>query len=266
MLSLRIDIYAWIPQPDVPNPIADLPGGVARWGPGACGPRFGGDNFVTPPANYLWNDTYRAKQSFAFRVSEWGMPATVTYNPGVAPGLTTVLTAPRSAGGKVCHELTPTVTKSFSNVSWQKADGWYQVRLRGAAHDPVPAEALAKLVGSIGTSIGNAVTPDLEWDLDLRIQASDTLPLGTRVHYAISSPLSLDASSRVFPRVRTSGAANLLHGLITVRRYPSYVVYVSTGSGAYPTKTVPLYFADADKRSLAEIIVGQTDVIPQLAW
>jgi hypothetical protein len=266
MLSLRIDIYSWISQPDVPNPIADLPGGVARWGRGACGPRFGGDNFVTPPANYLWKDTYRAKQSFAFRVSDWGMPATVIYNPGVAPGLTTVLTAPRSAGGKVCHELTPTITKSFANVSWQKADGWYQVRLRGAAHDPVPAEALAKLVGSTGTSIGNALTPDLEWDLDLRIQASATLPLGTRARYAISSPLSLDASSQVFPRARTSGAANLLHGLITVRRYPSYVVYASTGLGAYPIKTVPIYFANADKRNIAEIIVGQTDVIPQLVW
>jgi hypothetical protein len=28
MQSFRIDIYAWIPQPDVPNPVASLPGGL----------------------------------------------------------------------------------------------------------------------------------------------------------------------------------------------------------------------------------------------
>ena len=265
--SFRIDIYAWIPQPDVPNPIASLAGGTARWGPAACGPRFGGDDFVTPPGTYLaWKDTYRAKQSFAFQVSDWGMPPTITYNPGVVPGLTTVLTAPRSAGGKVCYKLTPTVTKSSSGVSWQKSDGWYQVTLRGAAHDPVPAEALAKVVGPVGTPIGDALTPDLEWDLDLRFQASATLPLSTRARYAISSQLSLDVSDRVSTRTRMSGATNLLHGLITVRRYPSYVVYVSTGSGANPTNMALLYFADASTRSLAEIVIGQTDVIPQLAW
>jgi len=32
MSNFRVDIYAWIPQADVPNPINMLPGGVQRWG------------------------------------------------------------------------------------------------------------------------------------------------------------------------------------------------------------------------------------------
>jgi hypothetical protein len=267
--NFRIDIYAWIPQPDVPNPIAGLPGGTARWGPGACGPRFGGDNFVVPPRSHAaWAGTYRAKQSFAFHAASFGMPPVIVFNTGVTPGLTTVLTAPRSAGGSICYSLTPTVTKSTAGVEWKASDRWYEVKLNGAAHDPVPASALTNLFHSPGAgAIGHALTPDLEWDLTIRFQLSSGLPMSTRARYAVSSGLSLDASGRTFPApTNFGGSSNLVHGLITVRRFPSYVTYVTIGPSAGTGVTIPLYFADASGRNLAEIVVGQTDPIRQLTW
>lgn len=269
MPDFRIDIFAWIPQPDVPNPIAGLPGGTAKWGPGACGARFGGDNFIVPPRSYaVWSGTYRAKQSFAFRAASFGSPPAVTLNPGVTPGLTTVLTAPRSAGGTVCYSLTPIVTKTTAGVEWKASDGWYEVRLNGAAHDPVPAAALGQLFGSpAGGAIGHALTPDLEWDLTLRFQSGSRLPALTRGRYAMSSGLNLDASGRAFATpANFGGTSNLVHGLIAVRRYPSYVAYVTVASGTGIGVTIPLYFADASSRSLAEIVIGQTDPVRQLTW
>jgi hypothetical protein len=70
-----------------------------------------------------------------------------------------------------------------------------------------------------------------------------------------------------FPcRPLLAGAANLVHGLITVRRFPSYVVYVTIDRGTGAAVTIPIYFADASGRSLLEIAVGQTDTLRQLVW
>jgi hypothetical protein len=77
-----------------------LPGGVSRWGQGACRPRFSGDSFVTPPARYIWSKTYRAMQ-IGFQAKDIGAPPLITVNTGVKPGLTTVLTATRAAGARL---------------------------------------------------------------------------------------------------------------------------------------------------------------------
>jgi hypothetical protein len=67
------------------------------------------------------------------------------------------------------------------------------------------------------------------------------------------------------PRPPSAAAPTQCTGPITVRRLPSYVIYVilepRTGSGV----TVSLHFADAGGRYLAEV-VGQTDPIRQLMW
>src|SRR5262245_36376309 len=116
-MQFQVNVFAWIPLPEVPNPLASLPGGTATWGPGACGPYFGGDNFGQPAATASsWAGTFRARQAFGFRVGSFGDSPTVTLNSGVLPGTTTVLTAPRKAGGTVCHSLTATVKTSSASV------------------------------------------------------------------------------------------------------------------------------------------------------
>jgi hypothetical protein len=267
MLNFRLDIFAWIPQPDLYNPIFDLPGGVRRWGPGACGPRFGGDFFVTPPARYDWTQTFRAKQTFGFQADEIGAPPQMNLNTGVRPGTTTVLTAPRAAGGRVCYSQTPTVTASSASVAWNVSDSYYEVRMHGAAHDPVPATAAANALGSLGAGVGSTLTPDLEWNLTLRFQSGPKVPMTLRARYGFSGAIKLDTSEDAFPApANFGGTANLTHGIIMVRRFPSYVVYATVDSGACPPVTIPIYFADASGRSLGAILVGQHDPIRQLTW
>ena len=269
MLKFRVDVFAWIPQPEVPNPINALPGGVARWGPGACGPYFGGDNFILPPKlPSAWGGrTFRARQTFEFQDLSFGYAPATTIDPGVLPGTTTVLTATRAAGGAVCYKLTATVKASSASVKWVASDGWYEVKMHGAAQDPVPAAVGGKTLGSVGSVAASAATPNLEWDLVLRIQRGTTLPLTTRGRYAFSSALCLDAAARSFPgTVACGGTANLMHGLIMVRRFPSYVVYVTVDPGTGLSTSVPLYFAEASGRNLLEIAVGQTDPLRQLTW
>lgn len=263
MLKFRLDIYAWIPQPDLPNPVFALPG---KWGPGACGPRFGGDFLVTPPRQYSWSKTYRAMQTFAFQANDLGAPPVVTLNAGVKPGLTTVLTAPRAAGGRVCYSQVPTITASQAAASWNATDGYYEVQMHGAAHDPVPATAASQVLGRFGGTAGSALTPDLEWNLTIRFQRGLTIPLLLRARYAFSGAMSLDVSANTFPGGRFNGSENSIHGIIMVRRFPSYVVYATVDSGRSVPITIPIYFADANKRSLAEIVVGQHDPIRQLTW
>jgi hypothetical protein len=261
MLQFRLDVYAWIPQPDVPNPLAALPGGVTTWGRAACGSRFGGDDFTTPPLKpTLWGDlTYRARQSFAFRVENFGGEPTTFLDTGVVPGLTTVLTSPRAQGGTRCFALTPTVTKSASSVEFQSSDSWYEVLLHGAAHDPVPASAAGHKLGSVGSKLGHLMTPDLEWEVKLRIQQGTTLPRLTRLRYAASTAASLDSGDFSLD----GNGNNLLHGLITVRRFPSYIVYATINENV-----VPVYFADASQRvfGLGQIVIGQTDPLRRVRW
>jgi hypothetical protein len=267
MAAFAIDVFAWIPQPDVPNPIHSLPGGTARWGPGACGPRFGGDNLARPPWTPLaWTAlTYRAKQTLGFQVPSFGSAPAVTINTGVIPGTTTVLTAPRSAGGTVCHSLRALVRHSSASVTWVASDHWYRVRMHGEAEDPVPSAVGSRVAGGLGAGAAIAVTPNLGWDLDLRLQTGSTLPLATRARYAASSGLSMDEAAVSFPGVGFPGASNLAHGLITLRRFPSYIMYLTVSDSGRLT-TVPHYFANANARSLAEIVVGQADVLRPLPW
>lgn len=269
MLVVTLEVFAWIPQAEVPNPISMLPGGVGRWGPGACGPFFGGDDFVTPPASPAgWaGRTFRARQTFAFRIPRFADPPSVGASSGVVPGTTTVLTARRAAGGRVCYSLTALVRKSAAGVAWKPSDGWYEARLQGAAEDPVPLAVGARTLGAVGAGVAGALTPQLEWDLVIRFQRGSTLPLMTRARYGASRLLSLDVAAATFPAPMGLGSGvDLVHGLLTVRRFPSYVVYVTVDRGGAAPVTVPIYFADASHRALGEIVVGQTDVLRALRW
>ena len=116
-MRVRIDVYAWIPQADVPNPISSLPGGTASWGPGACGPLFGGDDMIMPPTfASAWTKTYRATHTFEFGFDSFGAMPQVLLNPGIKPGTTTILTAPRKSGGSACFSLQARVIRGSSQV------------------------------------------------------------------------------------------------------------------------------------------------------
>ena len=269
MLTFRADVFSWIPQSDVPNPIHSLPGGVARWGTGACGPRFGGDDFITPPNSYAgWNGrTYRAMQTLAFKIAKFGVRPDIVVDTGVVPGLTTVLTGPRSSGGKICTSLTPTVTNSSSDIGWNESENWYELRMHGSAHDPIPEAALKHFAGAIASDVGSALTPDLEWNITIRIQTErDVKSRLVRLRYSIADLMSLDDSGAISAPQNFGGNANLIHGLAYVRRFPSYVVYVTVSSETRTMVSLPVYFSDASARSLAEIVIGQNDAIRQLPW
>jgi hypothetical protein len=269
MFTFRVDVFAWIPQPDVPNPIHSLPGGVARWGVGACGPRFGGDGFVRPPATYAgWNNlTYRARQTLAFKISSFGARPDPDADTGVIPGLTTVLTSPRSSGGRVCTSLTPKVTKSRSGISWVESQKWYEMRLQGAAHDPIPAAAIQYFAGTLGSNIGSALTPDLEWDLTIRVQKEHEIKSRlAKLRYSVADLMNLDSSEKLPARQDFGGTSNLIHGLAYVRRFPSYAIYVTVSGNQRILVSLPVYFADASGRNLGEIVIGQSDLIRQLTW
>jgi len=268
MLTFRTDVYSWIPQADIVNPIALLPGGVARWGAGACGPRFGGDGFTQPASSYSgWKGkTFRATQSLAFNITSFGAKPNVSVDSGVTPGLTTVLTGPRSAGGRVCTSLTPTITKSTSDVSWSASDRWYEMRMHGSAHDPIPEAALKFFAGDVGLRAGGLMTPDLEWRLVIRVQEGTTQSLLTRLRYGVASTLSLDTSQRIPAPQNFGGTSNLIHGLVYVRKFPSYVVYMSITGETISPISLPVYFSDATERHWTAILLGQEDPIRQVSW
>ena len=264
-MDVRLDVFAWIPQPEVPNPVYSLPGGTARWGQGACGPYFGGDNFKLPPATVAgYTGTFRAKQSFGFRFGAIGDPPAVTLNTSVSPGTTTVLTAQRAAGGSACQSVTATILGSQASVKWDKSNAWYEVQLYGEAQDPVPTASAGALpiVGKPGSIVASALTPNLEWDLTLRLQSGTSIGLMTRAGYATNFGNGLDVAQSSFPSpINFGGTSNLVHGTMKVRRFPSYVMYVTIGS-----VTVPLFFADASNRNFLEITVAETAVLRQLTW
>ena len=300
-MLIQVDVFAWIPNPDVPNPIHSLPGGVATWGSGACGPRFGGDDFVTPPVSLTgWaTKTFRAKQQVKFLADPWGVVSSPTLGR-VAPGLTTVLTAPRSAGGAVCHSLTPIVLGESVDVTFDAGAGWYEVRMRGKVMDPVPVATGASTGTRVGTAVGEAidgafrkvgirptalapvmgrgggavggtsaqiVTPALEWDLTLRLQSGASVANLTRARYAADAPLSLDNSPRLGTGHRLgSTASNIAHGIITTRRFPSYIVYLSVTPLGGAIATQPVFFADASSRNFLEIVASQDSQIRQIVW
>lgn len=268
MPTFRADVYSWISQQDVPNPIAALPGGVARWGSGACGPRFGGDGFIQPPISHEgWKaKTFRAMQTLAFSVSSFGERPSTLIDTGVIPGLTTVLTKPRSEGGRLCTSLTLVVTTSESDVSWDSSEQWYEMRLHGSAHDPIPEAALKYFAGKGGEKLGRLFTPDLEWRLAIRIQKGTVQSRLTRLRYGIADLINLDTSDRIAAPQNLGGTENLVHGLAYVRRFPSYVVYLSASGDDKAPRSLPIYFSDASERSLAEIVVGQQDAIRQITW
>lgn len=267
-MLFRADVFTWIPLPDVPNPLHSLPGGTGRWGPGACGPHFGGDDFVAPPVSHaLWTTrTFRARQTLAFEVARFGDPPLITVNSGCVPGITTVLTGPRRSGGRLCHSLTATVKTSTSSVTFDASANWYSLKMHGEAQDPVPAAVAAHGVSAGAGSAASALTPNLEWELDLRFQDGSGLPFATRARYAVSAAASLDVAATTFPHLGSlGGGGRTIHGLLTLRRFPSLVLYttVDTGGGA---STVPHYFADASARSLGAIVIGQTDVLRTIPW
>ena len=302
-MLVQVDVFAWIPDRDVLNPLSLLPGGVSTWGLGACGPRFGGDDFVTPPASLTgWaTKTFRAKQQVSFTADPWGVVTSPTLGR-VTPGLTTVLTAPRSAGGTVCHSLTPIVLKSSADITFDSGEDWYEVRMNGRVMDPVPvatgsstgtrggaavggiidgalgrvgikmptiAPVAGRTGGAVGSATAGASTPALEWDLTLRIQRGGSLGTLTRARYAADAPMSLDNSARLGTGSGLGvGKENLVHGLVTTRRYPSYIAYLSITPRGGMLVSQPVFFADASSRTLGlgEILVPWDSKIRQVTW
>jgi hypothetical protein len=109
--------------------------------------------------------------------------------------------------------------------------------MHGAAHDPVPSTAAAEALGSFGRAAGSAVTPDLEWNLTIRFQRGLIIPNLLRARYTFSSAMNLDVSTSTFPPTQFNSSENLVHGVIMVRRFPSYVVYATLDSGnGYPLR------------------------------
>jgi hypothetical protein len=278
MDRFRLDVFSWIPQPEVENPIATVakysPRALGSWGPGACGPYFGGDNFTTPPLTPDgWQQlTFRARQGFGFQIRTFGDVPVATVNTGVIPGTTTVLTEKRSKGGRICHKMTASVNASSANVRWLGSERLYQVELHGAAQDPVPAEVGAQKIGAVGGKVAAAMTPNLSWDLRLFVQTGTTIPALTRARYfAMSDLASLDLSKSLASSSTFGGTTGLVHGTITVRRFPSYVVYLTIQRDAL-SRTLPIYFADATDRNPAkygafvEITVGHTDSLRRMTW
>ncbi len=271
-MKFEIDVFAWIPMAEVPNPIYALPGGTGRWGPGACGPKFGGDNFVLPPATvaaFLGSGayTFRARQNLTFDAKPWGKVSGMRTG-GVVPGTTTVLTATRAAGGRVCHSMTAAVLHAAASVSFDASSDWYQVEMQGKAQDPIPAAVGKHVAGSLGQAGGTALTPALAWDLQLRLSSTAVLGFWTKQRYFADAPLGFDDSGSLSGTASTlgGGTAHLLHGIITVRRFPSYAVYVTLTSDAGTRSTEIVFFANSASRGLAEIAVPWDSQIRQLTF
>lgn len=272
MPKLKADIYAWIPQADVPNPLA-VPNEAIRKaiGPGASGARFGGDNFQYPPKLPTgWSGlTYRAMQSVEIAFDKFGDQPVVMSDSGVQTGLTTVLDKPRSQGGVVVHSMRASVMKSpKATAVWSDTDKWYQLSFEGAAQDPVPAAAAQQLVGDLSGKLAAMVVPNLSWDVSLRVQQGEELPTSTKLRYAFSSAISLDSASQISDSATAPKTGNLLHGTIEVTQFPSYVLYLTVQDGSSNPTTQIAYFSDASARwaPLVRIVLAQTDVLRPLYW
>ena len=269
MPRFRVDLYAWIPDPDVPNPIYSvrtLPG----IGPGACGPRFGGDNMILPPRSFAgWaNLTYRAMQTVEFMFGKFGGPATITLDTGVQPGITTVLTDTRARGGKQCHAMRAAVASSpAATVTWSPDDKWYELVLSGGAQDPVPADVARRIAGGAAGSAIAAILPGVSWNVFLRFQQGTIIPASTKLRYALNGAVSFDRSDRVITgNMSLTGIDNLVHGMITVTQFPSYVLYLTAFHQNGRPSTRCIYFADGSSMGLGMIVLPQSDVVRQTTW
>ena len=260
-MKFEVDVFAWIPGAEVPNPIGSLPGGVDRWGRGACGKFFGGDNFEAPPSTpKIWagvaGKTFRARQNVTFQAIPWGKVSDSS-TTGVIPGVTTVLTDTRSQNGKVCYSKEATVLHSSSAVIYDEDSKWYEVTMRGKVQDPIPAGVGKHIAGPVAGGTASFLTPALEWNLILRLSAGSELGFWTTQRYKADAPSGLDESSKLSPSSKTLGGGTdrLLHGIITTRRFPSYAVFASltTKKGIHSTERI--FFANASSRNLVEIAV-----------
>jgi hypothetical protein len=141
------------------------------------------------------------------------------------------------------------------------------MRLHGAAHDPIPEAALQNFAGAVGSNIGSGFTPDLEWDLTIRVQQEHEIKSSlAKLRYSVADLMNLDSSEKLPARQNFGGTSNLIHGVAYVRRFPSYAVYVTVSGEERMLVSIPVYFADASKRNLGQIVIGQSDLIRQLTW
>jgi hypothetical protein len=106
----------------------------------------------------------------------------------------------------------------------------------------------------------------------LRFSRANTFGLTTRSLYAIglgqstAVGLGLDESKRAFGARDSFGSPlHLMHGFIRIRRFPSYVLYVTVMTPRY-NATIPVYYANASKRGLLEIAIDQLDILREITF
>ena len=260
--SFRLDLIGWIPQPEVDNPLAELPAFVKSLLPsGMADPFFGGDNFTTPgatPSSILPPvHTFRATQSLQFNVGSWGDIPTISINTAT-PGTTTCLSARRAAGGVVTFSLTAKLLRASGTVTFSSLFDLYEVNMSGKVLDPVPAAAAAALTAKLPgvpaplrpalasaiQAIATKATPALSWDITLRVQRGTTLNPVFVANYAPF--IGAEASGTISGAVSSfaGGTFGLEHGDITFSLWPSAVLYLTVAPTGKPAVTQPVFFSD----------------------
>lgn len=143
--------------------------------------------------------------------------------------------------------MSATVKNSFAAVTWSNFFDEYSVTLKGEAQDPVPSGAASDLLGGVLGGIASALTPNLEWNVSLKICESGS---ATDPWFP-----GLDVSAATFGAIKSFGSGRLIKGSAQTRRYPSYIVYLTMSEGTRIV-TNPIFFADANDRSLAGIVLS----------
>jgi len=284
-----IDLVGWIPQPEVDNPLHQLPGAVQSLLPsGVCDPFFGGDNFTTPWSVPIGMSppvrTFRAKQHLDFTFPIWGDTPTVGTSK-TTPGITTCLSDTRAKGGKVTFSLTATAKKSSASVTFSKSDNWYEVKMSGTVLDPVPTAAATALTAripglsslpGISTAINAAVkqitdmaTPSLTWDFTLRIQQGTTIDKITEASYLLFTGAETSSTLSFAKTAVGSGSSNLVHGRMTFSMWPSAVIYLTYTPAGGTAESQPILFSDGSTRPKPEtafIVVPKLCKLRQIKW
>ena len=284
--TFQVDLVGWIPNSEVANPLSLLPGFVTALLPaGMADPFFGGDNLSLPEprpaAMRPPHHTFRATQTLAFDIPSWGAAPVVSMN-ATAPGTTTCLNRPRSAGGTVTFSLTAKLLRSSASVAFSTSDDWYEVLLSGVVLDPVPAAAAAALtaklpglplavravVMSIVSDLATKATPSLTWDVGLRIQKGPALAPLVSAGYLPYAGAELSGSLPGASGVLAPGT-HLIHGKVHFSLWPSAIIYLTYTPPAASPSLQPIFFSSGmsvPKPETAFILVPKLCKLRQVTW